>query len=433
MTLPVFIEYAMNIFVGNIDQIMISGYSQNAVAAITNANNVLNLLLLTFTVISLATTILVSQYIGAEKRDEVGTVYTLAVVLNTAVGVAISIGLALLAHPIAVIMRVDPSLYTDFEAYMRIVGGFIFLQAIFTAFSAIFKSNAFMKEATFLSIGVNIVNVLFNWLLIYGVGIFPEMGIKGVATATVIGRLFGAAAMVYLYYRKIGTSLSLKQLKPFPTSIFRKMMVIGVPSAGESISYNLTQVVIMVMINGFGIASVNTKAYAGMFAGITWMFASAVSQASQILIGYDIGAGDIKSAQKQVKTTLVLAASVSFAVAVALFLAEGPIFSIVTKDPEVIELGKRVLMIDIILEIGRAVNMTMVRSLQAAGDTRYPVFIGIISTWTISVLFAYIFGVVLGYGICGVWAAMACDEIVRGIIFIFRWKNGKWKNKSFVS
>ena len=84
------------------------------------------------------------------------------------------------------------------------------------------------------------------------------------------------------------------------------------------------------------------------------------------------------------------------------------------------------------LEIGRAFNMVLVRGMQAAGDIKFPIFIGILSMWIIATFLAYIFGIGLGWGIAGVWIAMMLDECIRAVIFYIRWKKGTWRNKALI-
>lgn len=433
MTWPIFVEYLMAMLIGNLDQIMISRYSNDAVAAIGNANQVLNLLVLLFTVISLSTTILVSQYIGANQHNKVGTIYSLAIVVNTLFGVIISILMIIFPKPIAIFMRLDMSLYDDFKTYLSIVGGMIFLQAIFSTLTSIFKSNAMMKQCMFVSVVINIVNIISNALLIYGVGPFPELGVVGVAIATNIGRFVGVAILILLYVKNIKIPIGLKKLRPFPSDIMKKMMAVGVPSGGEAISYNITAIVIMMMINGFGTTDVKTKFYASMFAVLSWMFASAVSQSSQILVGYSIGEKNHDKASAQVKSTLLFAVVTSTIMATLIFIFSDGLFSLMTDSKDIISLGKKILLIDIVLEMGRAVNITMVRSLQAAGDIKFPISLGIASTWTIAVGLSYILGVRMGMKLQGVWIAMACDECIRAVIFLIRWKSGKWRTKNLIN
>lgn len=103
-----------------------------------------------------------------------------------------------------------------------------------------------------------------------------------------------------------------------------------------------------------------------------------------------------------------------------------------TDDPQVLALGKTILFIEIFLEIGRAVNIVMVRALQAAGDIKTPVTVGIVCMWSIAVGLAYFFGVVLELGLVGIWIGMAVDECVRAVIFIYRWRSGAWKNRGLI-
>lgn len=432
LTFPIYIEYLLAMLVGNLDQMMISRYDNNCVTAIGNANQVLNLLVMTFTIVNTATTVLITQYIGAERRDRIPVMHTLAVFLNLVGGLVISAALFFGADVIFDFLGPPEWVRADFRAYMQIVGGTLFVQAVFSTFSAIFKSHAQMRPVMLLSVVMNVVNVAANGLLIYGVGPLPELGIRGAALATVISRVVVTVLIIILYFRDIKIPLSLKHLSPFPFDMLRRVAAIGIPSGGEGVSYNITTMVIMIMINTFGQASINTKLYASMFAMVTWMFASSVSQASSILVGYHMGARELDEADKQVKRTLALSIVVTTSIAVALWLVSNPLFGFMTADAEVIRLGKTILMIDILLELGRAVNIVMVRSLQATGDVVFPIGLSISSTWLIAVGLSWLLGVHFGLGLCGVWIAMTCDELTRAVIFLFRWKGGRWRTKNVI-
>ena len=103
-----------------------------------------------------------------------------------------------------------------------------------------------------------------------------------------------------------------------------------------------------------------------------------------------------------------------------------------TENPQVIELGAVVLIINVALEFGRSTNLVLIACLRGSGDVFFPTACAIFSNWAISVLGSYLFAVVLGMGLNGLWIALALDEIVRGILMIFRWKSGKWKTKCVV-
>ena len=117
----------------------------------------------------------------------------------------------------------------------------------------------------------------------------------------------------------------------------------------------------------------------------------------------------------------------SGSLAVLVYTHSDAVFSLFTEDPEVHALGKMILFVDIFLEIGRAVNMCMVMALNAAGDVKAPITIGIIFMWCVSVLGSWYFGVHLLWGLVGIWIAMAMDECGRGLVFFWRWHQGIWR------
>ena len=432
LTWPVFVELILQMLVGNIDQFMVGQYSQLAVGAIGNANQILNVLIITFSVISTAAMILISQYRGANDQQKVHQLYTLSFSVNTAFGLVIGVALLLCNQSIFQLMQVPEELMEGSRIYISIIGSCLFLQAIQLTLSAFFRSHAMMKESLVVSVVVNLVNIGGNMLLINGMFGLPALGVAGAAISSNLSRMAGLAIMLRLFYKKLNARFSIRYLRPFPTKMLRQLLRIGLPSGGESLSYNMTQVFIMTFVNLFGAVSINTKVYASMFAMCSYLFSSAIGQASQVIVGYLVGAGDLRSANRQVWYTCRLSMLVSLGVASVLWVLSKPIFGIFTSDSAVIELGAAIMFIEIFLEWGRSVNIVMVRCLQAAGDIRFPVVLGILSAWTVAVLGGYLIGVAAGYGLIGIWAAMACDECIRAVVFLFRWKSGAWKNRAFV-
>ena len=91
------------------------------------------------------------------------------------------------------------------------------------------------------------------------------------------------------------------------------------------------------------------------------------------------------------------------------------------------------MLISIFLEFGRTTNIIVINSMKAAGDVKFPTILAIFSMWGFSVLIGYIFGIVLGWGLAGVFIGMAADEIFRGIVVIIRWIKGTWKGKRIIA
>ncbi len=432
MIWPIFIELILQMLVGNVDQIMVGKYSANAVGAIANANQIMNLLIIIFSVICTATTIIISLYLGAGDKKKVEQTYTLSIFINFIFSLIISFVFLVFGRQILEWLKVPYDIIGETESYIKIIGSFIFLQSIYLTFGAILRSNTFMKYSMIVSFIVNAINIGGNFILINGFGNIPAMGVAGAAVSSNISRFIGVIVIYIIFRKKTGAKLRLSHIYPFPFGEFKKLMGIGIPSGGESLSYNLSQIAIQRMINTFGSAIISTKAYASIFANFSYVYGAAVSQAGQIMVGYLIGAGDVENTEKRVWKTLRIAMITAFVISIVIFFISDYCFGFFTDNREVIELGKKIMFIDIFLELGRSCNMIFVRALSAAGDIKFPITLGIINVWLVAVLGGFILSEVFGLGLVGIWIAMTADECIRGIVFIFRWKSGVWKNKKII-
>jgi putative MATE family efflux protein len=430
---PIFVELILTMLVGNVDQYMVSDYSENAVAAIGNANQIINLLLIMFTIISMATTILVAQYIGSGNREKLSTLYTLSVLINMVFSAVITIIILFFADDIFRFMKVPDDIVGDSITFIRWTGAFIFLQGLIASFSAIFKSNRMMFHTMIISIVINLVNVICNAILIYGLGPIPSFGVAGSAHATNIGRLVGVVLYIMLFIKNFERELSLKAMFPFPYRDLFKLLGIGVPSGGETFSYTMAMTFILKTINTFGTYVINTRMIANTFAWFSFLYASAVGQASQVVIGNLMGAGEVDLVNRHVMKTLRNAVLIAIAMSTTMFLFSDQLLGLFTDDPRVLRLGKIVLFIDIILQIGKCSNIVLVRSLQASGDIKFPMMVGIISMWAVAYGFGFFLGVGCHLGLIGIWIGTALDEDIRAIIFFIRWKLGKWRSIRLVA
>lgn len=433
ITWPIFVELALQMLVGNADQMMVSHYSQSAVGAIGNANQMVGLLILFFNVVSMASTILITQYIGAGRPERAEEIYSLSILVNLLAGLAVSGLLVFGSRALYSLMKVPTELMDQTCLYSSIIGGGMVLQSLYSTFIAFFRSNAMMKVTMLVSVILNVVNIGGNFLLISGFGPIPALGVAGAAIASDLSRLIGLLVLVLLFRKLVGARISLKALRPFPFRQLARLMRIGIPGGGESISYNLSQLAIQAMCNLLPVFVINTKAFAGTFAMISYVFASAISQATQVLVGYLMGARRTEDTDRRVMTTLKLAVAVSFFLSVLLYCFSDALFGLFTDDAGVIRLGKQIFAVEIILEIGRAMNIVLVGALQAAGDVRFPIYVSVVDVWIVAVGTGYLLGISAGWGLCGIWAAMAADECIRGAVLLVRWRRGKWKTQNLLA
>lgn len=428
MTWPIFIELLLQMLVGSIDQIMLSQYNDTAVAAVGNANQIMTTLILSFNMICLAATIMLSQYWGAGETDKAEKIYTLAVGLNLLISLVISLFLLFGADSLIALMQIPIEARAEAKSYLIITTLSLPCQALMLTFSAFLRAHAKMLVIMCNTGLINLINIVGNVAFIYGIGPSPRLGAAGAAISTSICRTVGMLFMMRAFFHTIpGARISLRHLRPFPKDLLKRFLSIGLPSGGEGLSYNLSQSVSLIFVNMMGTYAVTTRMYTIMFAQVCYMLISAVSQSTAIITGYCVGAHEFDLADRQNWRVLKIFAPISVTLAAILALFAHPLFGFFSGDPQVIALGQQVLLVEILLELGRCFNIVLVRNLQATGDVAFPVTIGICSQWIIGVGLAYLLGVHWGLGLVGIWIAYMLDENLRAAIFVVRWKKGHWR------
>ena len=429
---PIFVETLLVMMLGAVDTFMLSRYSDNSVAAVGVVNQLMNLVFLLFEVISLGTSILCSQYIGAGRRDKVIQVVGISLLFNLLAGAFISIGLYAFADDLLVMMGLRPDLMAFGLPYMKIVGGFAFLQAISLSLSASLRSADKAKYPMYVSMVVNVLNIIGNYSLIFGKFGMPALGVEGAAISTSVCRLVAVAILFVVLFKKHIPSFPKELFKPFPWIELKNLLKIGIPSAGEHFSYALSQVVITYFINMISNQALATRSYVVNIVMFTYIFALSIAQGGAILIGHLVGMKKIKAAYTIGKRIMRMGVAMSVSLSFLTAIFGKHILGILTSDPWIISTGAVILWIEVLLENGRALNFFGVNALRSAGDIYFPVIIGIIVMWGVQVVGSYILGITFGWGLIAMWAIFALDENIRGFIFLRRWNSFKWVGKGFV-
>jgi putative MATE family efflux protein len=268
---------------------------------------------------------------------------------------------------------------------------------------------------------MNLSNIVLNYLLIFGKFGFPEMGIKGAALATVIGRLWAfivyGLLLMHIRRKQSGLCLAVSKIGYYAGSV----ITYGLPAAGEQISYNCSQFFVMVFITMLGTKSVTAYSYLNTCVGCIYMFSTALGQGTAIMIGWNVGAANYAEADRQCRFSGRCSLIVSMLVMFVVTIFRKSVFGLFTTDSEIISLACMVLLSNYIREIGRSQNLVYVNALRAAGDVKYPFLVGLVSMWGLSVGMTYVLGIRMGLGLMGVWIALGMDECFRAAMMHIRW------------
>ena len=264
LVIPIFIETLLIMMLGAVDTIMLSQYSDESVAAVGVVNQIVMFAFLIFEVINIGTSVLCSQYLGAGLRKKMVQVVGVSLLLNLAVGVLVSLILHFGAATLLGWMGLRPELLKYGIGYMEIVGAFAFFQALSITVSASLRSANKAIYPMLVTVLVNVLNIIGNYSLIFGKFGFPALGAEGAAISTSIARGVSMVVLFIILFRKHIPSFPRAWFRPFPWIELKNLMKVGLPSAGENMSYSFSQVVITFLINMLGNNALATRTYTAM-------------------------------------------------------------------------------------------------------------------------------------------------------------------------
>lgn len=432
MVVPIFIETLLIMMLGAVDTIMLSQYSDESVAAVGVVNQIVMFAFLIFEVINIGTSVLCSQYLGAKMQKNMVQVVGVALLFNLVMGLLISAILHYGATTLLGWMGLRPELLKYGIGYMQIVGAFAFFQAISFTISASLRSANKAIYPMLVTVLVNIMNIIGNYSLIFGKWGMPALGAEGAAISTSVARGVSMVVLFVILFRKHIPRFPLDYFRPFPWVELKNLLKVGLPSAGENMSYSFSQVVITYFINILGNNALATRTYTVNIVMFVYLFAIAMAQGGAISIGHLVGQKKIRAAYLLGKYVMRLSILVSLVLS-CIWAASGHfIFSMLTDNQEIIKMGVTIMLVDIIVEIGRAVNIYATNALRSAGDVNFPFYVGVAVQWAVSVGFSYLFGIHWGWGLVGMWCAFLLDENIRALLFVKRWNSMRWAKKGFI-
>lgn len=433
LTWPIFLENLFRMLLGNVNVLMLSRYSDKAVGAVGVANQLISMVLTLYSIVSMGTAIIISQYLGANERKSASKAAVCSLVVNAGLGFLSSVFLSLFSQSLLRLMNLPEELMGYATQYMWIVGGASFLQALIATMSSIARSYGSTKFSMYIALTMNVLNVLGNSLVIVRPWGLPDFGVAGIAGSLVLSEVVGFALMLYFLLAKVGVTLNFRELLPFPKKMFLDILKIGTPAATESLSWSATQTLSIYIITMLGTEAITTRIYVNNIVFYIYILGMSIGQGTQILAGHLIGAGKPEETYRICIRNLKIALTSNAILSVVFILFRQPLLGIFTQDPAIIRLGCLIMLFDIVVELGRAFNHIIPNGLRGSGDVRYPVMVTIISMWGISLPLCYLFAIHFKLGLLGIWLAYAADEWFRGLLLYRRWRSREWQGMSFVT
>ena len=397
LAFPILLEHLLRSTVNLVDVIFMSRISDSVVSAVSVASQYIMLCMIIASAVATGTMVCINQAIGMRNQQKVNRLASIAVAANLILGLVFGLLFLLCSDAFLLIMKLEPASLANASQYMKICGGLMFIPCIEIVLNNVCRSMGHTRAPLMINLTINLINLVGDYLVVYHPEIIPVDPVSGVAYASVLGRVGGLILAAWVVSRT-GVRISPRQLRPFPKDELMLSLSIGIPGGLNNIAYTLSQLITTSIISLTGDVMVATKVYASNLINYIALVGMAFAQASTIMVGYRIGAGNYKEANqiRSLVTRIALLSNAFFSL--LLISVRTPLMRFFTDDPTILSIASVIFVIDFAVEIGRALNNTIAGALQAAGDVTYQLIVNQASGWLISVGFSYLFAIVFGWG-----------------------------------
>jgi len=426
LSLPAIVEMSLNTLLGVADNIMLGQLiNSSAIASVGYSNQIIFLLIFTFSAFNTGAIALISRAYGERDFDRLKKVAEQNVVLNLIIGTIILAIAWTIKGKLFLIYDIEAHVYDDALAYFTIILlGFIPMFLSFS-FAAILRGSGNTKTPMVITGIVNLINVVFNYCLITGFAFFPELGIVGAAISTSFARLVATGIYIYILYIS-PKGLQLRPHFKISRSILKPLFRISWPGAIEQGLMQLSFVVVGMVISKLETSSESLFRILIQIESLSFMPAVGISIATATLVGKALGEKNIDKA----KTTGFASASLGICWGIIMgiiFLLVPDLFiKAFTKESAILALGLPVLPFMALNQPGLNYMIVMGGALRGAGDTKVLMYLTIIRLWAVFVPLTCLFILALQAGVSGVWYAEIISIGLFSFLLYKRFQGGKW-------
>lgn len=425
LAIPATIENILQTLVGFIDALMVAKISLIAVTAVGVANTILNVYLAIFIALGIAGGALISQKIGAKKEQSASELANQTILITITLGIIFGLISICFGKLLLKMMGASNEILTEAIGFFYIVGGTSIFIALMTVFGSILRANEDTKTPMQISLIVNLINIAIDYLLIFGVGPIPPLGVIGTAIGTVISRIIGS----YLLFCKVQQSKSPIQFKIlFAKTNYQPLIRLIIPATLERLVMRFGQVIYFGLIVSLSAKTFASHSIAGNIESFTYMPAYGLAAAASTLVGNQIGANKILEAKQIANSAVKFGVITMSFLGIILFLGAPYFARLFTNDVEAIQQIVVALRIDAFIQPALAISLITTGALQGMGDTKTPLISTIIGMWGIRIIGVIILAIVFKMGIAGIWLAIGIDLYTRSVFLHWRLQTNMDKN-----
>ena len=426
---PLLLEQLLAITVGLADSLMVATVGDAAISAVSLVDSISNLMIYIFSAMATGGAAVAGQYIGQRQKEDACNAGQQLIALLGAVSIFFVALLYLFRTQILTVMfgHIEPDVMAATNTYYLYVMASIPGIALYNGGAALFRTMGHSDVSLKVSLLMNSINVIGNAVLIFGFG----MDVAGVAIPTLVSRTVAAIVILSLLFNR-DLMLHLSDIRGFHLNmrLMKNIFYIGVPSGVENGMFQLGRLVLFSLISTFGTASMVANAIGNTISNFNCFAGQAINLGLAAVVSQCVGAGEFDQARAYLKKIAKWTYGIMAVVNLTIIALLPLIMRVYNVSPEAEKLAVTVSLIHGISSIFLWIPAFTIPSfLRAAGDAQFTMLASMTTMWLVRVLLAYVLGRYLGYAVVGVWFAHAIlDWLVRGSVFILRYRSGKWES-----
>jgi len=432
MILPLFFEQFLVMLVGIADTFVISYAGEAAVSGVSLVNSFNTIFIYLFTALASGGAVIISQYVGKDENETAGEAASQLFTASAAISIVLGIFVLLFNRPLmgAMFGKVETNVMDACVTYLRISAYSYPAMAVYNAGAALYRSMGKTSTTMYISVISNVINVAGNLI-----GVFVlRAGVAGVAYPSLLARMFSAVVITYrCFQKKQAVYYRAKWVFSVNGGLLKSILRIAVPNGVENGIFQLVKVALSSVVALFGTYQIAANGVAQSIWSLAALSGATMSPVYITVIGQYMGAGEPDTAEEYFKKLTKITLLFSLAWNALVFILT-PLFLMAFQlEPETKNLVIQLVLIhNIFNSIVFPFSGPFSNGLRAAGDVKFTMVVPIASTIGGRLIFSLLFGIVFNMGVIGIAFAMCLDWLIRGVIFLLRFRQGKWKSLRLV-
>lgn len=428
IALPISFQQLINASLNMIDVIMVGQLGETSIAALGLSNQVFFVFILLLFGLTSGMAIFTAQFWGKGEIEPIRKVLGMSILITSVIAVIFTLAATLAPRTVLGFYTEDKAVIEIGASYLSIVGFSYIPVALATSYIATMRSIHLVKLTVIATISALIFKTTLGYMLIFGIGGLPALGVRGAAIGTTSGWILELILLLILVYaRKTPLAANPLTFFAFDFSFFGRVLKTTLPALANEMFWSFgitTYNAIYARIGTDSIAAINVNATIEELAFVVFM---GLGNASAVMVGNRIGAGQKEEAFETVRRVVILSVFSAWMVGLGVVFLRDAVVSLYDLSPSG-EYNVRMLMLmmGLVLWIRMFNFSTFIGALRAGGDTRFALLMELCSIWLIGVPAAYIGAFVLHLPVYYVYLMVALEEIFKALISGWRVYSRKW-------